>query len=236
MLLFTLSFEINFTMRIAACGDIHAPKFLDLFAESLPSLGRVDLFILAGDVVLKNDFTQLTHVVRRIREVYGGRIVACFGNEEYEQNKPEYLKFQEITWLDDEAMTIEAEGKRVGIVGSRGSLDRPTFWQRRNIPGIWRRYRERVTKMDSLLADLAADVTVVVTHYAPTYRTLIGERESAWPEMGCRRMEEVILRRRPDYWLHAHAHRSTSLVVRIGETLVMNVSLPAVGKVTVFDI
>jgi Icc-related predicted phosphoesterase len=223
-------------MLVAVCADIHSPRFLEQFSASLKAVGKIDLMLLAGDIVLKNDFSQLPILVKVIREVYNGPILACFGNEEYEQDKEKYKECQEIKWLEDEVEVIQADESELGIVGSRGSLDRPTFWQRRNLPGIWQVYEERVRKIDELLANLKTRTKIVLTHYAPTYRTLEGEKESAWPEMGCKKLEEVILRRQPDFWIHGHAHNGRVPQIELGRTLIVNASLPARGSVVTFEI
>ncbi len=223
-------------MQIAATGDIHAPKNLDLLRKALKGIGSPDVLLLAGDSVLRNDYAKMPTVASTIREVCSGPIVACFGNEEYDQGREEYEKVSGITWLYDEATILNIGGVSLGIVGSRGSLDRPTFWQRVNVKGIWETYRYRVSVIDSLLMDMAADVKVVMTHYAPTYRTLVGERERVWPEMGSRRFEEVIEGRQPDLWVHAHAHKGKIFEATIGRTLVVNVSLPARGEIVILEV
>jgi Icc-related predicted phosphoesterase len=146
------------------------------------------------------------------------------------------LKNEDVTWLEDSSLHLDVGGLKVGLVGSQGSLDRPTFWQRTRMKGIWRTYRQRVRLIDSLIHDLRADVKIVFTHYAPTYQTLLGEKERIWPEMGCRLFEEVIRRRQPDYWLHGHTHLGSKLEVEVGRTRVLNVSLPARRKITVITI
>jgi Icc-related predicted phosphoesterase len=219
-------------LLIAAVADVHSPKYLELLKSSLRTLGRCDLFLLVGDLVLKNDRSQLPAVLAAVREAHRGPILACYGNEEYEQDQESYESFQEIGWIDKSPVTIEVGGVMVGIVGSRGSLDRPTFWQRTNIKGIRGIFSRRVEEIDRTLAELRGEIRIVMTHYSPTYRTLVGERESAWPEMGCRRLEEVIKRRQPDVWFHGHAHRGTVLDATIGRTLISNVSLPARRGIT----
>ena len=222
-------------MRLAAVADVHSPKYLELFREALVKVGEPDLFLLVGDLVLKNDFSQLSSVISAIREVYRGEIIACFGNEEFEQDRERYLT-AEITWLEDESKTVEVNGLKLGIVGSRGSLDRPTFWQRTHVKGIWQLYKKRVGIIDSLLAGLRADIKVVMTHYAPTYETLFGESERAMPEMACKRLKQVIERGQPDIWFHGHGHRATVLDAQFGKTSVINVSLPAREEIVFLDL
>ena len=228
-------------ISLAAVADIHAPRHLGLFKEALTAMltqhGQPALMLLVGDVVEKNAHQQMASVLEAL-EASGLEcpILACFGNEEYEESREAYLAYKRVRWLDDEAVVLELNGLKVGVVGSRGALDRPTWWQRTHIRGIRAIYRRRVRRVRELLAGLRADVVVVMTHYAPTYRTLQGERERIWPEMACRAFEAVILEHAPHLWLHGHAHNASVLEARIGDTLVVNVSLPARKAIYVADV
>lgn len=224
------------TIRIGAVADVHAPKYLDSFVRALAEMSNLDVLLLGGDIVFKGDSTQMPRVIEEIRKVYPGKILACFGNEEYEDKEEALRSFEEVMWLNDQVVELEVRGKRLGIVGSRGSLDRPTSWQRKNRPELFETYRRRVEILDRLLENLRTDFKIVVSHYAPTYLTLEGEEKSAWPEMGCKKMEDVIKRRQPDVWFHGHAHRSTRLEAEIGRTLIVNVSLPARGKIAIVEL
>jgi Icc-related predicted phosphoesterase len=230
---FNILYGRNMTV-IAVTSDVHSPKYLDLFKSALLEIGKPDLFLIVGDLVLKNDFTQLPRVLSAIRDVYDGPIIACFGNEEYEESYGEYEKFTDVIWLKDERREFNVKGKTVAIVGSKGSLDRPTYWQWKHIRGIQHVYRERINIIDKLLEG-GASTKIVITHYAPTYKTLVGERRRIWPEMACEKLEKVILRRGPDLWFHGHAHLSKVSRVRIGKTLVVNASLPALKRMVVVD-
>jgi len=226
---------------LAAVADVHAPKYLPLFREALKAMleshGKPDLMLLVGDMVEKNAHEQFKAVLEALEEAgLDYPIVACFGNEEYEESKEAYLAYERVRWLDDESLIMELGGLKIGLVGSRGSLDRPTWWQRTHVPGIRALYRRRVKLLDGLLARLRADVVVVMTHYAPTYRTLEGERERIWPEMGCRAYERLIERHGPHLWLHGHAHKARVLEARVGDTLVVNVGLPARKAIYVADL
>ncbi len=216
---------------MACTADIHGEKYLDLLRKSLSVIEKSDLLVLAGDLVLKNRVEDLDKVLSVIRGVFSGPIISCFGNEEYEENKGEYLKYREITWLDDGRKVFRVGDEEIVFVGSRGALDRPTFWQRKNIRNIYQIYRERRRKIEELLAKNITGKVVVITHYSPTYATLEGEKIKAWPEMGSKKLEETIRKYSPSLWLHGHGHRSKVLEAKINGTLVLNVSLPARGKV-----
>ncbi|TDA32497.1 MAG: metallophosphoesterase, partial [Hadesarchaea archaeon] len=90
-------------IRIAAAGDIHSPKYLDLFGEALRRMGKVDLFLLAGDLVYKNDHNQLPSLLEILRRFHRGEVLACFGNEEYLQDRQKYLALG-LRWIEDEAV------------------------------------------------------------------------------------------------------------------------------------
>lgn len=191
-------------MIIGAMGDAHGGKY---FQEAMVErLSGVDLLLLAGDIADSNDIEGFDRVWRPIRSAFDGPIVAVFGNDEYEQDRAAYRSRFEAIFLDDEAAELEIDGAKVRIVGTTGPLDRPTWWQRTHVPNVWVKYKERVARLDALLERGDADLLVLLSHYAPTYLTLEGERPKAFPEMGSKAMERVLLGRRPDLVVHAHAH------------------------------
>ena len=140
---------------VAAIGDIHSPRYLKEFKEALARFKpeKVDLLLLAGDIVNKGRVEEYPRVLEALkRKGVKCPIVACFGNEEYDEKIGRLRRMcgGEVLFLDDEKAVLEVKGIKIGIVGSRGSLDKPTVWQARNIPGIERLYRERVKKVARL--------------------------------------------------------------------------------------
>jgi len=225
--------------RVAAVGDVHGPRYIKLLNASLSKLSNVSLLLLAGDMVDKGAAHHCKLVLSRIRSVYRGPIIGIFGNEEYDERKSEIARLcNDVEWLDDELEVVEVEGCKVAVVGTRGVLDRPTRWQLRNIPGIRELYRSRLSAIESLLkqARLVADCTILLTHYAPICRTLEGENERIWSQLGSRRLTRLILRLKPDIVVHGHAHNSRRPVVRLGDTVIYNVALPAVEEITVMAV
>jgi len=227
-------------IKIAATADVHSPKFILQFEDALSRLpDDIDLFLFAGDMIFKGRVSEFERVLKLVRSVYNGRIIACFGNEEYDECIP-VLRANygdEVTWLHDEIIKLEVKGYSLGVVGSRGSLDRPTRWQLKNIKGIEEIYRKRVSLIGQLLSRLAdCDFTILLLHYAPTYRTLIGEVKAIWPEMGCREMEKVIASKSPTVVVHGHAHKSKVHKVQLGGTTIFNVSLPSVNRIVIFNL
>lgn len=225
------------TSKLVAVADIHSPIFFPLFKEALSMIKEASLFLLAGDIVYRGDFEECKRVVAAIRELFNCPVVGVFGNEEYEEIKPKLKQIEGITWLDDESQIFEVGGVRVKVVGSRGSLLKPTSWQSKNFPDIRKLYASRLRKLRELLAGgNEADYKVLLLHYSPTFSTLLGEKPSVYPFMGDPRMETILRETRPNVCVHGHAHRSKVKNVIVGETSIYNVSLPAVGRITEVDI
>lgn len=235
-------------MIIGALGDVHWKQGLELMRRSQKDLAETDLLLLAGDITDSNNLEGYSEVLGALREMSDAEILAVFGNEEYDTSRQDYRERFRILFLDDEVKDLQFDDIKVRIVGSTGSLDRPTWWQRNNVPDIWRRYKDRVLKVSGLLERGDADLLVLLTHYAPTYATLEGERQGAFPEMGSNLFESIILEKRPDLVIHAHAHkgRRQALLTKRQRSLedfsangaevpVYNVALPARGGVSFFE-
>jgi Icc-related predicted phosphoesterase len=176
-------------------------------------------------------------IVQKLKEVnLNCPIVACFGNDDYDSIK-ESLRTQgegTIIFLDDELMTFTIQGKKVAIIGSRGVLDQPTFWQARNITGIREQYTNRVATLDALLAEAKSlnAYTILLTHYASTFVTLKGEVNRDFAQMGSQRVEELLQRHVPKLAIHGHAHRGLRKT-KVHKVQVYNVALPLNRQVVV---
>ena len=238
-------------MRIAAVGDAHGRENLSALASDLDRLGPVDLFLLAGDTTERNDVDAYGAVLRAIRDRVDAPIAAVFGNNEYAQDHPTYVaRYADafrVRFLQDEAATWGAGGDSVRVVGSLGSLDRPTWWQRRNAPHLAEEYRRRIGVLDGLLA--GDDRRILLTHYPPTYVTMGGEKDEWRPELGCKALEPVLLRRKPSLVVHGHIHKGIPeaelrpTASRLDDFLdgaasvrVHNVAYPVRHSITVFDL
>ena len=234
-------------MRIAAVGDIHGREFLEAFRLSLAAVGDPDLFLLAGDTTDHNRIEEFGEVVAAVRTQVSCPIVCVFGNNEYAPDHGTYRQKFDLNFLDDESGSFEVGGKSVRIIGSTGSLDEPTWWQRNNLPGIEREYEMRVRTLDQLLS--GDDVRILLTHYPPTHATM-GDEKPAWrPQLGSLRLERVVLRRRPDLVIHGHVHKGIAFAgLRAAPTTleefggdprpvpVYNVAFPVVRAVATIEV
>src|SRR5439155_960315 len=83
-----------------------------------------------------------------IRSRISAPIAAVFGNNEYANDHPMYVaRFgaaHHVRFLQDEAERWSVGGREVRVIGSLGCLDRPTWWQRKNLPHLAEEYRRRI--------------------------------------------------------------------------------------------
>ena len=234
-------------MRIAAVADIHGDENADAFFRDLHGLKDVDLFLLGGDVTERNDVDAFRRVAREVESQVDAPTYAVFGNNEYGPDHERYRAATRIPFLDDDAVELDVGGRRLRLIGSTGCLDRPTWWQRTNLPGIWREYEERARTLDGLLA--AGSPSILLTHYPPTHVTMGAEKEEWRPELGSRKLEPMLLRHMPELVVHGHVHKGIPFAElrREQKSLedfslartsipVYNVAYPAAHRITVVEI
>ncbi len=195
------------------------------------------MFLLAGDLVNRGNVDAIEPLTEQLKELECP-IFAVFGNEEYDTIKDELRKRTKdvITFLDDEMKVMSLNGERVAIVGTRGVLDQPTFWQSRYVKGIRNRYTQRVGILSTLLAKASSEAehTILLSHYAPTFKTLSGEMRRALPQMGSRRVERLVNKHNPTMAIHGHAHQGLTQGL-VGKTPVFNVALPLRKRIVLID-
>jgi Icc-related predicted phosphoesterase len=234
-------------VRIAAVGDVHGREFLEPFRQAMAAVDPPALFLLAGDITDHNRIDEFGEVLAAVRERVDCPIVCVFGNNEYAPDHGTYRQRFDLHFLHDEAKTFEPGGEVIRVIGSTGSLDEPTWWQRNNVPGIAQEYEMRVRKLDQLMA--GHDRRLLLTHYPPTYATMGGEKEAWRPQLGSRRLEKVVLRRQPDLVVHGHVHKGIPFAeLREGQATleafagdrravpVYNVAFPVTKVVTILDL
>ena len=165
--------------------------------------------------------------------------MACFGNDDYDSIKDTLRTKGQgtILFLDDELATFTIRGKTIAIIGSRGVLDQPTFWQSRNIEDIRELYAKRVLTLDSLFEEAKAisSFTILLTHYTSTYVTLEGEVQRDFAQMGSQRIEELLKRHTPKLAIHGHAHRGLRKA-HLNKVRVYNVALPLNRQIVLIKI
>lgn len=228
-------------LKILATADIHSPRFLELFIRSINKVRvRPDLVVLAGDLVDKNNIYALKHVYEVLVKKYSDtRIISVFGNEEYRGYEDKYREmYPSFEWLNDEYTIIELDRTKIGIIGTRGALDKPTSWQSRHMPWLYNYYRDlplRISKMIDDIRKKNVKHIILVSHYGVTYKNLEGEPRSIWPYLACSKMEKVIRDKRIDLVIHGHTHNAVKDKINIDGVDVYNVSLPARKEVVLIN-
>lgn len=225
-------------MIIAAISDLEQvgsdpEPFLDMIKKAK----KTDLFLMAGDIYeyrspeiygLILDFLKLAK--------WECPIVAIFGNREFDEDKDEIRKVckKRVTFLEEKSIELNIGNKKVGIVGSEGSLDIPTWWQYKNLPNIKKNYDERREKVRELLKKLKSDVRILLTHYSSTYKTLKGEDQRIYGGLGSNKYEDVLRETRPTFAVHGHAEYGIPLAF-VSSIPVFNVAFNVNRKIVEID-
>ncbi len=229
-------------MLITAVADIHSPRFMDEFVRSLRSHKAPDLFLIAGDMIDRGTSSEFPKVLDAIQYHLGGGfpIIACFGNEEYTEVRPQIIDLvgNRMTFLDERAVIINANGLIVGVVGTQGSLDRPTEWQKMHLPNVRHLFRRRADRASYLLRRLApfVDRRILLMHYSPCRDTCKGEDERYFAWLFSKKFHDVVVKERPDLVIHGHVHNSIVHEAKIGQSIVRNVAFPATKCLTKIEI
>ncbi|UCE09725.1 MAG: metallophosphoesterase [Candidatus Thorarchaeota archaeon] len=229
-------------MKVLAVADVHSPRFHEDFVAGLKDHDSPDLLLMAGDMVNRGRAAEYSRIVESIGDILGNDfpIIACFGNDDYGERRAAIIENggDRITFLDEKSKVVETDGLKVGIVGTQGSLDKPTSWQRKTIPSIKRIFAQRASRAESLLRRLKekTDYRILLMHYAPCLETCEGESARSFAWLGSRKFYSVIKTEQPDLVIHGHVHNATTLEAKIGDTMVYNVAFPAVGSLTKLEI
>jgi Icc-related predicted phosphoesterase len=228
-------------MLIAATSDLDSlTGDFAKFADALAAAKKPDLFLWAGDMCDFKMPHQYRDIVRIVdRAGWDCPIVAAWGNREFEQDyeKIKQMTGKRVVFLDDELFLTEIGGRRIGIVGTKGSLDKPTWWQTRTFHDIREIYKRRFEKVTGLMANMNAlkvDVKILLSHYALTYQTLKGERSDVYGGLGYKAFEKAIAEAKPTFALHGHAHFGTALAFA-DSVPIFNVAFPVNKGIVIID-
>ena len=226
-------------MRILATADVHSPIFYKDFLKALEIVNeKIDIVIFAGDMVERDTLEKEVEEYKKIQNSFFGKffvpIIAVFGNTEYEEYRETLKKeINGIRFLDDQYYEIKVGEESVLIYGTTGSLDEPTKWQKSHIPNIEQVYRGRIEKARGYLKNYKG-FKILISHYAPTYKTLEGENPMFYQNLGSIEMEKVILETKPNIVIHGHAHYGTKFAW-IDTVPVFNVAFPLNKSLVLID-
>lgn len=233
-------------VRIAAIGDLHLSRRVPfaLVHEFATLHERADVLVVAGDITnsgLVRQALLAADLFRRVRIP----IVAVLGNHD----RRALLRRQFRRTLTGagaillEGATVQIErGVRIGFAGVGGSGggfwpdEGPQLPYNRPFQALAIRARREAARLDAALCTLDADVTVVVTHFAPTATTLGKEPLLKYPLLGNIELGRVIDRHHVDLVIHGHAHHGNTYGYTAGGTPVRNVAVDIVGGLTVHEL
>jgi len=225
-------------MLVSAISDLD-PLGVDLepFWDVIKKANEPDLFLLGGDIYEYRNPEIYGLILDFIKmKKWVCPIIAVFGNREFDEDIDEIKKIckSRITFLDDESIELKVKNKKVGIVGTRGSLDFPTWWQSTHVPDIRKAYLERIKKCGELLENLKVDIKILLSHYAPTYKTLVGENPKIHSVLGSKKFEDVLVKTKTSFAIHGHAHYGTALAF-VDSIPIFNVSFTVNRKIVEID-
>lgn len=218
-------------MKIGLVGDIHLPRYWDLFKKAVENLDKdVEIIFFLGDLT-DGFFMYIKKIYETVKKYHENiKIYSIFGNNEYLDYR-DYLKkeFPFMNWIDDEVVKIN----NYNFIGTEGVLDEPTKWMEKNKPEIRDIWKKRLKKIEELLKNYKN--TIVLSHYAPVLETTFGDPCPS-SLLGSREFEKLILKYKPLYVFHAHSHYSKVWYKKVGETEVYNVSFPIHKKIFTIEI
>jgi uncharacterized protein len=228
------------TVRIAAAGDVHcSPERQEEIVTSFAQVGQeADLILLAGDLTTYGETVDAEVLADACRPL-SIPVAVVLGNHDWHANRtPELIAILEeagIVVLDRSWTVLEAGGKRVGVVGTKGFIGGfpdsalPDFGE----PLLREVYAETTRDVEALSEGLQAvaecPLRIVLLHYSPTPTTLEGEPKGIYAFLGSDRLAVPILEHVPDLVLHGHGHAGT-FEGFIGRVPVHNVSIPVMRR------
>jgi Icc-related predicted phosphoesterase len=229
------------SIRIAAAGDIHCGRAAaceHLRPAVEDAAGRVDLFLLAGDLTTHGEPEQAAIVADAFRDA-GVPVLAVLGNHDLHVNRPEEfaaaLAEGGIDLLQRDHRILDIGGIEVGIAGTKGFVGGfpgshiPDFGEP-SLRGIYAESMAEAAAVEAGLQAIAAcPLRIVLLHYSPSTQTLEGERREIWNMLGTDRLAAPVVEHEPDLVLHGHAHAGR-FRGSVGGVPVFNVSVPVLGK------
>ena len=225
-------------IRIAAVGDLHyGAGSTEILRPSLEHLhDRADVLLLAGDLTRCGGPEEVKVLADELRGVQIP-VVAVLGNHDYHADHQDevrrVLEDARVRVLEGEAATIDIDGARIGIAGTKGfgggfrgaqgsDFGEPEM---KAFVGHTKMLSDR---LERALTDLDADLRIALLHYAPIEGTLEGERLEIYPFLGSYLLAEAVDNAGADLVLHGHAHHGAEKGRTPAGIPVRNVAQPVI--------
>ena len=222
----------NGSIRIAAVGDLHCPRFpITVLQPAFAYVGgRADVLLLCGDLTDHGTEDEAKLLARELAAVKIP-IVAVLGNHDFEAGKPEAVTaiFKDIGVhvLDGDSVEIDGVGF-AGVKGFAGGFGERALqpWGEPSIKAFVHEAVGESLKLESALAKLRTPLRIALLHYAPTHTTIEGEPLEIFAFLGSSRLEEPLTRYPVAAAFHGHAHRGRVEGRMRDGAPVYNVALP----------
>jgi Icc-related predicted phosphoesterase len=225
-------------IRVAAVGDLHygigSKDILRPSLEHLPQ--RADLLLLAGDLTRCGGTDEIKVLAGDLGKSQIP-VVAVLGNHDYHSDREDeirrILERADVRVLEGEAFTLDVDGVRVGIAGTKGFGGgfrgaHGTDFGEPEMKAFVGHTKMLADRLERALESLEADLRIALLHYSPIETTLEGERLEIYPFLGSYLLAEAIDNVGADLVFHGHAHHGTEKGRTPGGIPVRNVAQPVI--------
>ena len=225
-------------IRIAAVGDVHfgtgSGGSLRPALSHLPD--RADLLLIAGDLTRCGGPDEVRVLAEELSDLPVPR-VAVLGNHDYHANREgqvrRILEDSGVKVLEGEALTLEVDGVRIGIAGTKGFGGGyrgacGTDFGEPEMKAFVGHTKKLSDRLERVLGSLEADLRIALMHYSPIEETLQGERLEIFPFLGSYLLAEAVDNAGADLVLHGHAHHGREKGVTPAGIPVRNVAQPVI--------
>lgn len=205
-------------IRLAAVGDIHCGvETRDEVRSQFSSVAdHADALLLAGDLTRLGTPAEAESLADALSPLRGMPIAAVLGNHDFHSDRQdEVLQIvgdAGVEVLEGRSVVWELGGTTVGVAGLKGfgggfEGTHATAFGEPEMRAFVLHTQSLAGQLDSCLAEMTADVRVLLLHYSPIRDTLSGEPREIFPFLGSYLFAELADAHGVDLVLHGHAHR-----------------------------
>jgi Icc-related predicted phosphoesterase len=229
-------------IRVAAVGDNHlnAPNRGRLRPHLEGLAERADVLLVAGDLTCLGTLAEAEVAAEELAvAVDEVPVLAVLGNHDHHSDEEVavagVLGRAGVRVLEGDAECVEVDGVRVGVVGTKGfgggfvGASASEFGEA-SFKAFAREARLVGDRLREALQSMAADVRLVLLHYAPIAATLDGERAEIHAFLGSHHLGDAVDETGADLVVHGHAHAGREVGATPGGVAVRNVAQPVLGR------
>ncbi|HWC14300.1 MAG TPA: metallophosphoesterase [Actinomycetota bacterium] len=227
-------------IRIAAVADVHfGPDSRGTLREHFQAAtDHADVLLVAGDLTRHGLADEAAVFAEEVAGI-DVPVVVVLGNHDYHSDQERDIRTAMegagATVLEGEATTIEVNGDRVGIAGTKGfgggfvGACASDFGEP-EMKGFVQTTKAYAARLTEVLKSLDADWRVALLHYSPVEETLAGERLEIYPFLGSYLLAEAIDSAGADLVFHGHAHGGREKGATAAGVPVRNVAQPVIRR------